>query len=157
MQAPKSYDAIFITEKPEIGTAIIKSLGGGFTQVRKHVREGMVNRKRTLIIDFEGNPFRLQHPNEINPALNNWTNVEACLPIPQMPKPIPVDGQKKHLDFTKKSCEKSHAVFIATDSDVEGEAIGQDIAAYCGERQRRGFCLMSLLARGMSLTLLGKV
>lgn len=131
-----SYDAIFITEKPEIGTAIIKALKSNFTTIKKNVRTATVNNKSTLIIDFEGNPFRLQHPNEINPILNDWSKPQACLPVPEMPRLVAADGMQKHLDFTKKCCAKAGAIFIATDSDVEGEAIGQEIAAYCGVGHR---------------------
>jgi len=125
-------DVVIITEKPEVGLAICNALLTGVKREGPHERTGWFGEKFFWIFDTDGNPFRLEEPQEIKPQLEKWSNLDALLPIPKYPKTIPAKNRKGFLESIKKKCKPASEIVIATDSDLEGECIGFDVSNYAG-------------------------
>lgn len=129
----KIPEIIIITEKPEVGTAICNTLLTKVSRVSKNERCGFFGEKYIWVFDTNGNPFRLQEPQEINPALEKWSDLKSLIPIPDYPKTVPAQKRKTFLDEIKKKCARANEIIMATDADLEGECIGFDISLYSGQ------------------------
>ena len=120
-----------VTEKPEVSRLIAEAFSIPYNAKSK-TAEGEGWGKDVAIYSLEGNPFRLEEPQEIDPRLTSWAHPELCLNIPKLPRTLPSEGAIKLLRKISKAMQSAGVVIIATDSDLEGEAIAHDLAKYAG-------------------------
>ena len=96
-------DTLIITEKPEVGAAICKALGG--FKKKGNAYFGMYGEKKLAIYNLEGHAMRLRSPDEVNPSLK-WTTPELCSPIPAFPGSVEGKGNKTLLKKLKAAARR---------------------------------------------------
>lgn len=72
-------------------------------------------------------------PSEVSPEAN-WRDPRSLLPLPTAFPQTPTDRGKKYLGNLKKELSQATEVWLATDPDREGEAIGYEILQYAKYR-----------------------
>ena len=109
---------IVICEKPEQVDEIHRAVGEAYGKV----------------YPCRGYLLRLAAPEEINPEWTNWACVVLKLPGFYPWRPDDAPGKPARLSAIAKALKTASVVTLATDSDREGQLIGQSVLEYCGYR-----------------------
>ncbi|EFO28773.1 DNA topoisomerase III [Roseibium sp. TrichSKD4] len=104
--------SIVITEKPSQARNIRAAVGGKYGE----------------ILAAQGHLLRLQEPEDINPDWKSW---DAVLLRPQSGfyglAPDRAQGKGERIDRIRAALQTAERVYIATDCDREGQAIGENL------------------------------
>ncbi|GLR63956.1 DNA topoisomerase [Marinospirillum insulare] len=129
---------LIIAESREKGEKIALSIG--LTKKGDRHLEGKVGSKNAKLCWASGHIFEPLEPDKVSEA--NWTDPKSLLPVPKPGRLQPSSRGAALYKLIKGLLKGATEVWLATDADREGEAIGRDIlnhAGYKGEIKRLWF------------------
>lgn len=86
-----------------------------------------IGNKYGEVYALRGHIFRIAHPEEVNPEWEKW-NYDLLKPESRYPlKPDYSQGKKEIHERIKSALKSADTVILATDSDREGQAIGENV------------------------------
>lgn len=115
---------VILAEKREQGEKIADGLK--FLTRGNQSFHGQVNGETALVCWAAGHLLTPQEPDKEKTDMN-WYSPNSLLPAPQKGKMVATEYGAKILPGLKRNIEKASEVWIATDPDREGEAIGRNI------------------------------
>ena len=116
---------LYIAEKPELGRAIAKGLGGG------KAKEGYIDCGEHQVTWCFGHLLELFDPEDYDPAHKKW-RMDA-LPISMTPwKYKPRPKAKAQLKIIEGLLKQADAVVHAGDPDAEGQLLVDEVLGYLG-------------------------
>lgn len=123
---------VILCEKREQGMKVGKGLG---LSQGNNCYQGDWEGKPMTVVWAAGHLLRLQTPEE-EKADVSWSDSKTLMPVPVPIEKVPTDRGRKYLGAMKPIIRKASEVWIGTDPDREGEAIGRDILAHLGYKGR---------------------
>lgn len=120
-------DILILAEKHEQGDKI--ALGLGFSPIGRSGYKGQIGGRSAQVCWAAGHLMGPVPPDEAKPDVN-WYAPASLLPLPMPGKLKLSDRGRKMLPALKDKIKEASEVWVATDPDREGEAIGRNIVLY---------------------------
>lgn len=117
---------VILCEKKEQGLKVGKGLG---LQETGRSCEGTYKGRCISVVWAAGHLLRLDTPEEAKADVS-WNSIESLMPVPIPVNKKPTDRGTKYLPNIGRVLKNASEVWIGTDPDREGEAIGRDILAH---------------------------
>lgn len=115
---------VILAEKGEQGEKIATALG--FSVRGKRSFHGRINGRNACVCWAAGHLLTPQDPDKEKPDMN-WFSPVSLLPAPMQGKMVLTERGRNYISGIKENVSKATEVWIATDPDREGEAIGRNI------------------------------
>lgn len=120
-------EIVILAESREKGEKI--AAGMGLSTRGNACFHGRVKGRKATLSWASGHLLQPQQPDEVNSNIN-WYSPHSLLPLPKVGKLVPSERGKNMLPRLKEIIGNAGEVWIATDPDREGEAIGRNILLY---------------------------
>lgn len=118
---------LFIAEKPQIASDIVKALGGSFTR-----KEGYYESSVDVVTWCIGHIIKSAEPEIYDPAYGGKWNT-SVLPLKLYPvKYSPCEGKEKQVKTVTDLIRKADLIVHAGDPDDEGQLLVDEVLIYAG-------------------------
>ncbi|WGM03515.1 type IA DNA topoisomerase [Arsenophonus nasoniae] len=115
---------LYIAEKPQIASDIVKALGGKFTR-----KEGYFESDRDVVTWCYGHIIQSAEPENYHPDYKRWRKED--LPLKLYPvKYQPCEGKEKQVKIVVELIKKANVIIHAGDPDDEGQLLVDEVLIY---------------------------
>lgn len=131
---------LFIAEKPELGRAIVESLGTIKENRKTHIIVG-----NNIVTWAFGHIMELLKPEDYNQKYAKWNFADLPLSIDYPLKRAPIESSKAQLILIKKliNDDKIKEIIHCGDADEEGQILIDEILNYSGNKKPVLRCLIN--------------